>query len=99
MQSNEAEEGPKERGNSNFLAAFAVEPRTRYVSMRLIAFVVTYCEKHLLVACQCDSSVEIQGELARRLSLSGYAGWHSLRYTSCTKTAAHLKEVRRQMPL
>jgi hypothetical protein len=42
MWSNEADEGPKERGKSNFLAAFAVEPRTRYVSMRFIALVVTY---------------------------------------------------------
>ena len=99
MWSSDAEEGPKERGNSNFLAAFAVEPRTRYVSMRLIAFVVTYCEKHLLVAGQHDSSVEIQGELARKLSQSGYAGWHSLHYISCTKTVTCLKEVRRQMLL
>jgi hypothetical protein len=67
--------------------------------MRLIAFVVTYCEKHLLVACQHDSTVEIQSELTRKLSLSGYVGWHSLHCISYTKAASYLKEVRRQMPL
>lgn len=67
--------------------------------MRLIAFVVTYCEKHLLVACQDDSTVEIQGELTRKLSLSGYAGWRSLHCISYTNTASYLKEVRRPMPL
>jgi hypothetical protein len=59
MYNNDAEEGPKERGNSSFLAAFAVNPRTRYVSIRFMAFVVTYWLKHLLDACQCDSSERV----------------------------------------
>jgi hypothetical protein len=50
MWSNEVEDGPKERGNRSFLAAFAVEPRTLYVSMRFMVFVVTYWVKHLLEA-------------------------------------------------
>lgn len=58
MDNNEAEEGPKDSGNSSFLAVFAVEPRPRYVSMRFIAFVVTYCAKHLLDAGQHDSLEE-----------------------------------------
>jgi hypothetical protein len=75
MCSNEADEGPKERGKRSFLAAFVVEPRTRYVSMRFIALVVTYCKKHLLGACQCDNSeINFWEELARKLSLSGYIG-------------------------
>lgn len=47
MCNSAADEGPKERGNNSFLGTF-VEPRIRYVSMRFMAFVVTYCVKHLL---------------------------------------------------
>ena len=48
MYSKQADDGPKERGNKSFLGAFADEPRTLYVSIRFIAFVVMYWEKHVL---------------------------------------------------
>jgi hypothetical protein len=64
-----------------------------------MAFVVTYCVKHLLDAGQCDSSERIDGELARKLSLSGYVAQHSSHYISCTQISTHLREVGRQLPL
>jgi hypothetical protein len=41
MCNREAEDWPKERGSRSFFAVF-VEDLTRYVSIRLIAFVVIY---------------------------------------------------------
>jgi hypothetical protein len=48
MYNKQADDGPKERGNKSFLGAFADELRTLYVSIRFIAFVVMYWEKHVL---------------------------------------------------
>ena len=54
MCNSAADEGPKERGNNSFLGA-TVDPRIRYVSIRFIVFVVTYCVKHLPAPGQNES--------------------------------------------
>lgn len=75
------DEGPNERGSNNFFDVF-VEPRTLYVSMRLTAFVLTYCMKHFLEL--------VSGEILQNLERETYWQTGSERILSVASFSLHL---------